>query len=84
MKKFLLILSVFLLVNPVMAKSVKVEAMSDFTTENPKSNWQVKVLEGFVADNGIVVHPNTVIEGKIVDVTSPKRLKRAANAALNL
>ena len=79
MKKILLILSVFLLVNPVMAKSVKVEAMSDFTTENPKSNWQVKVLEGFVADNGIVVHPNTVIEGKIVDVTSPKRLKRAAS-----
>jgi len=79
MKKFLLIISAFLVISPVMAKNVKVEAMSDFTTENPKKTWQVKVIEGFVADNGIVVHPNTIIEGKIVDVTSPKRLKRAAS-----
>ena len=79
MKRFLLILSAFLIINPVFAKNIKVEAMSDFSTENPKTNWKVKVVEGFVTDNGIVVHPNTIFEGRIVDVTSPKRLKRAAS-----
>ena len=79
MKKLLLILSALLIINPVMAKSVKVEALSNFSTENPSNTWKVKILEGFVADNGVVVHPNTILEGQIIDVTSPKRLKRAAS-----
>lgn len=78
MKKVLLILSVLLLVNPVLAKTVKVEALSDFSTANPSQTWRLKIVEGFVTDNGITVHQGTVFEGKIVDVTSPKRLKRAA------
>ena len=79
MKKILLILSALLIMSPVMAKSVKVEALSAFSTANPSKIWKVKILDGFVADNGIVVHPNTIIEGKVIDVTSPKRLKRAAS-----
>lgn len=78
MKKILLILSAFLVINPVLAKSVKVEALADFSTVNPPKNWSVKILEGFVADNGIVVHPNTIIEGNIINVKSPQRLKRNA------
>ena len=42
--------------------------MSDFTTENPKKTWQVKVIEGFVADNGIVVHPETIFTGEVINV----------------
>ncbi len=79
MKKILLILSALLIMSPVIAKSVKVEALSNFSTANPTKTWKIKVLEGFVADNGVAVHPNTIIEGKVVDVTSPKRLKRAAS-----
>lgn len=79
MKKLLLILSALLIINPVMAKSVKVEALSDFSTENPPQFWRLKVVEGFVADNNFVVHPNSIIEGKITDVTSPKRMKRNAS-----
>ena len=79
MKKILLILSALLIINPVMAKSVKVEALSDFSTENPPKIWKIKVVEGFIADNGYQVIENTIIEGKIINVTSPKRLKRAAS-----
>lgn len=79
MKRFLLILSVLLLASPVMAKGVKVEALSNFSTENPPATWRLKVVEGFVADNGIVVHSGTIFDGKITNVTSPKRLKRAAS-----
>ena len=79
MKKILFLLLFMLIVNPAFAKNVKVEALSDFSTENPPSTWRLKVVEGFVTDNGITVHPNTIFEGRIVDVTSPKRLKRAAS-----
>lgn len=79
MKKFLLILSVFLLMPSVMAKNIKVEAMSDFSTENPPSTWQVKIVEGFTTDSGFAVHSGSIIEGKIEKVSAPKRLKRSAN-----
>ena len=78
MKKILLILSALLVMSPVMAKNIKVEALEDFSTVNPPKTWKVKVLEGFVADNGIVVHQNTIVEGDIVNVKSPQRLKRNA------
>ena len=79
MKKILLILTLLSIISPAIAKNVKVEALSSFSTANPSKTWQLKVVEGFVADNGIVVHPNTIFEGRIIDVTSPKRLKRAAS-----
>lgn len=79
MKKFLLILSALLIINPVLAKTVKVEALSNFSTANPTKTWKLKVVDGFVADNGIIVHAGTIFEGDITNVTSPKRLKRAAS-----
>ena len=79
MKKLILILSTFLIINPVLAKNIKVEALSDFSTANPPQHWKLKVTEGFIADNGIVIHEGTIIEGKIIDVVSPKRLKRPAS-----
>lgn len=79
MKKILFLLLMILITTPVFAKSVKVEALSDFTTANPSSSWRLKVIEGFVADNGKMVPANTILEGIIIDVSSPKRLKRAAS-----
>ena len=79
MKKILLILSALLVMSPAMAKNIKVEALGNFSTANPPKTWKVKVLEGFVADNGVAIHPNTVIEGDILNVKSPKRLKRNAS-----
>ena len=77
MKK-LLVLTAFLIINPAIAKNIKVEALSDFSTANPPKTWKIKVVEGFVTDNGLTLHPNTIIEGDIIDIASPKRLKRAA------
>ena len=48
MKKALIILSAFLIMQPVMAKNVKVEALSNFSTANPPKTWKLKVIEGFV------------------------------------
>lgn len=78
MKKILLVLSALLIMSPVMAKNVKVQAMADFSTANPPKVWKVKILESFVADNGMTIRQNTIVEGDIVNVKSPQRLKRNA------
>ena len=78
MKKLLFTIAALLIMTPVMAKNIKVEALSDFSTANPPKTWQVKVLEGFSTNNGILVHTNTIIEGNIEKVKSPQRLKRNA------
>lgn len=76
MKRIFFILIALLIINPVFAKNVKVEAMSDFSTANPPKTWQVKVIEDFVTDSGFKVNAGSIIEGRIEDVKSAKRLKR--------
>ena len=78
MKKILFILAMLFIINPVYAKSIKVQAMKDFSTANLPKVWKTKVLETFTAESGLIVHQNTVIEGDIVNVKSPQRLKRNA------
>lgn len=79
MKKIVLFLTLILIASqPVMAKNVKVEALSDFSTANPKDTWEVRVVNGFTAKNGHEVPANSIIKGKITNVTDPKRLKRNA------
>ena len=81
MKKTLLILSLIFMASlqPVMAKNVKVEAMSDFSTANPPQTWNLKIKETFATKAGFVVCEGSVITGRIIDVTEPKRLKRNAS-----
>lgn len=76
MKRFLFILTALLIINPAFAKNIKVEAMSDFSTANPPKTWQVRVVEGFVTTSGFKVNSGSIIEGRIEDVKSAKRLKR--------
>lgn len=78
MRKILLILSLFLIMQPVMAKNIKVEALDKFSTANPPKVWRVKILETFTMDNGIIINQGTVVEGNIENVKSPQRLKRNA------
>ncbi|MBQ8636279.1 hypothetical protein IJX73_00650 [bacterium] len=79
MKKILTILSFCLLIQTTMAKNVEVEALSDFSTANPPEIWKIKIVEGFVTNDGKAIHSNSIIEGKITEVVSPKRLKRSAS-----
>lgn len=78
MKRLFILVSLFLLASPVFAKNVKVEAMSDFSTENPPQVWSVKIVEGFATKSGYPVYAGSVIKGRIENVRDPKRLKRNA------
>ena len=79
MKKILLILSFIVFMQPTMAKNVKVQAMSDFSTTNPSASWQVRVVEGFVTKDGITVKSGDILDGRIDKVKGAKRLKRDAS-----
>lgn len=79
-KKFLLtVLLLCTIVQPVMAKNIKVQAMSEFSTANPSKTWKLKVVESVIDKNGNFVAQGSVIEGNIEDITPPARLKRNAS-----
>ncbi len=81
MKKFL-ILFAFILVfvcQPVFAETIRVQALEDFTTENPLGYMSVKAMDDLVLDEDLIIKSESIIKGKIVDVKSPKRLKRNAS-----
>ncbi len=73
---YLLILG--LLTQPTLAKTIPVQALEDFSTENPPHTMHVKVLDGIVLDENLLFENGYIVEGRIVDVTNPKRLKRNA------
>lgn len=81
MKKLFTILTIliFTACQPVMAKCIKVEALSDFSTEKPPETWAVKVIHGFTMKSGEVVPEGAIIKGYITNITNPKRLKRDAS-----
>lgn len=66
------------LAQPVFAKTIPVQALENFSTENPPQTMRVKILEGIVLDENLLFDSGYVVEGRIVDVTDPKRLKRNA------
>ncbi len=59
------------------AKTIPVEALSDFSTENPPKQYSVRVLENlYIEEEKILFNGGDILEGKIIDVSGPKRLKR--------
>ena len=73
--RYLLLL--MLLMSPVFAATIHVKAMEDFSTENPTKSFSIKLLEDLPAGNE-AFKAGDILDGKIVDVVNPKRLKRNA------
>lgn len=78
MKKVFVLILLALSCNSVWAKTLNVEALSDFSTANPSEYLEVKILDTYVTKNDFVIHAGSIINGKITDVKDPKRLKRNA------
>lgn len=58
---------------PVLAKNVEVEALSNFSTDNPPKTYAVKIVEPIATDKG-VIESGSILEGKI-SAKDAKRLK---------
>lgn len=79
MKKFLVLFTfLFIAVMPVSAATIKVKALSDFTTEKPTDTLTIEAVTDLNLDNEILIFQGYTMKGDIVDVVSPKRLKRDA------
>ena len=79
MKKILLILGVLVVgAVPANAEILKVQALSEFNTENPPSSIEVKAVSDMDLDGELLILDGYTLKGDMVDVVSPKRLKRDA------
>ena len=61
------------------SQTIEVESLSDFTTENPPSSITVKLLEPLELAPDVILKAGVKVSGKLIDVVSPKRLKRDAS-----
>lgn len=77
MKKiFLTVILSTIICTPVWSLNVEVEALSDFSTDNPPKVYTVKTVEPFVTKK-VRVEAGSIIEGKII-TKDAQRLKRDA------
>lgn len=60
------------------AKTIKVVALKDFSTEKPSPTFRVQTIQDEVFKNGTVLEKGTVISGVVLKVEKPKRGKRDA------
>mgnify|MGYP006916234271 CR=1 FL=1 len=63
--------------SPVFAETLKVEALTEFSTAKPVKTMQVKITEQGFYDN-VDLNEGYILSGKIVNIVAPKRLKRDA------
>ena len=86
MKKFILsLILLFMCQASVLAATIKVQSQSDFTTENPSETLTVKAVTDLILDDGfLIINEGYILKGDIVDVSSPKRMKRDASFAFIL
>lgn len=75
---FLMMVSIF---QPVMAKTVQVEALEGFSTAAPSQTMRVKIINNIQMDNDLTLFEGYVVTGKIINVTAPQRLKKNASFA---
>jgi len=73
---FLVAALTLMLSAPALAVNVEVEALSDFSTDNPPATYSVKVVETVVTEKGNI-EKGSIIKGKI-SVKDAKRLKQDA------
>ena len=73
-----LVLSIIGLGTSALAKTVEVMSYTAFSTANPPSSIKVELLDNLEISAEMTIPAGAEIEGKLVDVVSPKRLKRDA------
>lgn len=76
MKKTILLIFIwFILPLGANAKTIKVEALQDFSTQNPTAVFSVKTTQ-YEEINNNFIEPGTKILGEIIKIQGPKRGKR--------
>lgn len=69
---------IFLLTSSVQAKTFKVVALESFSTEYPQSTFNVQLTQQEILGRDLIFEEGTIISGKVIKVSKPKRGKRNA------
>ncbi|MBE7712678.1 MAG: hypothetical protein E7Z87_02930 [Cyanobacteria bacterium SIG26] len=64
---------------PVCAQTVGVSSLNDFSTETPPKTISVKLMEPLEISETKSLQTGIILKGDLVDVVSPKRLKKDAD-----
>lgn len=79
MKKLITLLCALFIMSPAFADNkAVVQCLNSFSTDNPSSYFNAKVVEKAEFDNGVLLEKNAIIRGKVLKVVDAKRAKRNA------
>lgn len=80
-QKFICLVFIFFMFvcNPVSAQTIAVQSLTDFSTENPPKSISVLLLDPLEINSNQILDSGTTVNGNLIDVVSPKRLKRDAD-----
>lgn len=77
MKKFLLLIfTIFLFSTSAHAKALKAVALDDFSPQNPKAIFRVRVIETEEVKKDSFIDAGTIICGQVIAIKGPQRGKR--------
>ena len=76
---YLVLLLTILVCSPAYAQTIEVKALEDISTANPSKTTSVQLLEPVEIKKDKFVGEGAVLNGNLIDVVSPKRLKRDAD-----
>lgn len=77
-KMFVFFIILLSTASQVLAEALMVESLTKFSTDNYPSNVKMKALSEIELAPDVLIKEGYVLSGKLVDVSSPKRLKRNA------
>lgn len=78
MKKLLIVCAAFILGSSALAETLKVEAITPFSTTNPPEIIQVRAIGEIQLTPDIKINEGDILSGCMTDIKDPKRLKRNA------
>lgn len=78
MKKLCLVLTAMIIGTAALAGTLKVEALTPFTTVNPPSKIELKSVGEIQLTSKVKINEGDILTGTLVEIKDPKRLKRNA------
>lgn len=78
MKKLLLFAAILIIGTSVSAETLKVEAITPFSTTNPPETIQVRARGEILLSPDVKIIDGDILSGSLTDIKDPKRLKRNA------
>ena len=78
MKNFLFSIFICIIGASAYAETIAVEALENFSTAKPSNTLKVRLLSDISLNNQLTLKNGDIVYGNIIDVQSPKRLKRDA------